>query len=69
MEENTMGWFSSKEDDNNEAYAKGVDDGQNATVIDHFVHDVGQAIQSNFGEPSSTEDCYNKGFDAGWKGK
>ena len=64
-----MGWFSTNEEDNDEAYAEGQDDGQNGGIIGEFVHDIGQAIDSNFGERSSTEECYDKGFDEGSKNK
>jgi len=64
-----MGWLSSKEDNNNEAYAEGYEKGKNASPLEAGLRDLGQAIESNFGEPSSTEHCHNEGWKAGYNSK
>jgi hypothetical protein len=60
-----MGWFSSKQEDNNKAYAEGHEAGKNADLIARFVHDIGKAVDSNFGPESTKDSSYNAGFSDG----
>ena len=64
-----MGWFTSKQDENNEAYAKGVEAGKSAGAIEYFVHDIGNAIHSNFGKEATEDSSYNAGFEEGYSKK
>ncbi|MFV0410750.1 MAG: hypothetical protein ACK5LJ_13975 [Paracoccus sp. (in: a-proteobacteria)] len=60
-----MGWFSSKQDENNEAYAEGYKDGKEASAIDIIARDFYEAADSNFGPTDSKTSSYREGFKAG----
>ena len=64
-----MGWFTSKEEDNNEAYKEGYEAGKNASCLEYITHDLGRALDTNFGPESTKESSYHGGFDAGFKAK